>query len=311
MKKQIVAVVGPTASGKTSLAIGLSKRFDGEIISADSMQIYRGMDIGTAKPNAFELSQAKHHMIDIKDPKETFSVADFCEMANILTEDIIKRGHLPIIAGGTGLYTDSFLGGVSFSSPKGDEKIRQELKNICEKKGKAHLFSILEKEDYEASKTIHPNDEKRIIRAIEAYRTSGKTKKERNDESKSNTVFDSVYFMIDYDRDVLYERINMRVEKMFDDGLVDEVKNVILPIRDNAPTSACAIGYKEVLMYLDGKISLFDAKELIKQESRRYAKRQLTWFRRNKDIVLLSPQYALEEATKHLENIGFKIKTED
>lgn len=296
-KIPVVVVAGATASGKTSLGIELARLFDGEVISCDSMQIYKKLNIGTAKPTIEEMDGIVHHGIDIVDASEEYSVQKFCEYAHEKIADIHSRGHLPILVGGTGLYIDNIILATSFCAPERSAEISLSLKKFAEENGNNALYEILLKEDPDAASNLHPNDVKRIIRAIETVRTTGKTRRELDSESRGESPYNAVYFAIDMERHILYERINRRVDIMLQDGLIDEVVS-LYPQRKELKTALSAIGYREIIAYLRGSATLFEATELIKRNSRRYAKRQLTWFRRNKDINWLDALNATEEAAK-------------
>lgn len=295
--KNIIVVAGATASGKTSLAIALAKRFDGEVVSADSMQIYKGMDIGTAKPDKEEMDGVVHHMIDVALPTQSYSLGDFVKAAGACVDDIIKRGKLPIVAGGTGMYLDGLTGRMSIDAPPSDERVREELTAIYENEGLDALYEIFLKEAFQWKDKIHKNDVKRVMRAIERSR-AGFVKSEKCEEKEYN----SLWFAIDIEREKLYNKIDKRVDIMFQNGLSEEVERVILPVRSECTTSLQGIGYKEVLMHFDGELSLEEAVLLIKKRSRNYAKRQLTWFRRNEDIHWLNDENAFEEACRIIEN---------
>lgn len=309
-KIPLVAVVGATASGKTSLGISLAKRLGGEVISCDSMQIYRDFNIGTAKPTLSEMDGVVHHGIDIAEPFEEYSVQKFCEYAHSTISDIYNRGKLPILVGGTGLYIDNIILSTDFSAPVRDDAFTKELYEYAEKNGNDALYEILKKEDPEQAKLLHPNDVRRIIRAIETIRTTGKTRSQLDKESRSVSPYDALYFAIDMERDALYERINKRVDIMLKEGLIDEVIS-LYPNRKKYKTSLKAIGYREIIYYLKGLCTLFEATELIKRNSRRYAKRQLTWFRRNKEINWLNIQNAASAAEKLIkERFNYEITTD-
>jgi tRNA dimethylallyltransferase len=285
-KSRIVAVVGPTASGKTALALELADRFGGEIISCDSMQIYKGMDIGTAKPTADEMRGIPHHMIDIVEPSEYFSAADYALLARKAADDILARGKLPIFCGGTGLYLDSVLTATNYAEAETDYELRASLLEDAEKFGSVALWERLREVDPESAAAIHPNNIKRVTRALEIYLTTGITKTEWDSKSRlSPPPYESLIIAPDRDRADLYERIDRRVDVMISSGLVGEVEGLLqsgkLPRNS---TAAQAIGYKEIIVYLDGLCTLEDATSQIKQASRRYAKRQLTWFRRNSNV---------------------------
>ena len=287
MKKTVLAVVGPTASGKSALAIELAKRFDGEIICCDSMQIYKEMNIGTAKPSVDEQAQVTHHLFDFADPKVSFSCADYIPLAEKVVEDIISRGKMPIFCGGTGLYLDRFLSGAQFEETEIDENFRREMESFAKEFGNEALHNKLREIDPISADEIHPNNVKRVIRALEIYKTSGRTKSELDKESKT---FESDYRAIQIglkyeDRDILYNRINRRVDKMMADGLLEETKTLLdSGVFEKNATAAQAIGYKELLSYFGGQKSLEDAIEDLKMATRRYAKRQMTWFSSHGDV---------------------------
>lgn len=302
-KIKIIAVVGPTASGKTSLAVNLAKRFDGEVISADSMQIYKGMDIATAKPDEKEMSGVPHHLISIISPDEEFSVSRFCDLAGEAVRDIVSRGKVPVLAGGTGLYVDNFLGNTTFLENTKSDEIRKELSDRAEKEGTESLYNELKEKDPSAAEKIHPNNALKIIRALEIFYSSGKTLTHQNELSHLNeSPYESLIIGLNAtDRDFLYDRINRRVDIMVDMGLLEETKKFYET--ETASTACQAIGYKEMKPYLDGLISLDEAKDNLKQATRRYAKRQLTWFRRNEktkwlNIDEFTPDELISEAEK-------------
>ncbi len=302
-KTKIIAVVGPTASGKTALAVELAKCFDGEVISADSMQVYRGMDIATAKPDEAEMSGIPHHLISIINPDEEFSVSEFKRLAENAINDIVSRGKLPIIAGGTGLYVDTLLNNTSFLDNTKNEEIREKLQKRADEEGIKSLYDELREKDPSAAEKIHPNNVLKVIRALEIFYSSGKTLTEQNELSHTEeSPYESfIIGLTAVDRDYLYDRINLRVELMSEAGLVDECK--MFYSSSYAHTAVQAIGYKEMKPYLDGEISLDEAKDNLKQATRRYAKRQLTWFRRNEKINwfntdLLSREDLISSATE-------------
>ena len=297
MKNKLIAVVGPTASGKTALSIEIAKRVSGEVVSCDSMQVYKGMDIGTAKPDEDEKCGIFHHMIDIIRPDEPFSVAEFVWRARECIDDCIARGKVPVLAGGTGLYMDSVLNNIDFADFKSDPKFRAEMQARAEESGNDALHRMLAEKDPEAAKRIHPNNVRRVIRALEVCHVTGKTFTQVNAESRREPVYDTLILGIDTDRDLLYEKIDKRVEIMLEKGLVAEVQGLYDSDIGRDTTAMQAIGYKEIFEYLEGKTGLFEAVEKIKQESRRYAKRQLTWFRRNEEIdwVRLDKRESLEQ----------------
>ncbi|MCI9508157.1 MAG: tRNA (adenosine(37)-N6)-dimethylallyltransferase MiaA [Angelakisella sp.] len=283
-KRPLLAVAGPTASGKTALSVRLAKALDGEVVSADSMQMYRGMDIGTAKPAKEEMAGIPHHLIDVLDPWETFSVADYAAMARPLILEIGGRGKLPILTGGTGLYLDAIVKHIQFSPMPSDEGLRRELRELAQREGTGALFAILRDCDPEIAATLHENNLGRVIRAIEVYRLTGIPISEHNRRSRAVPPPYRVCFLglTCQDRQKLYQRINLRVDRMLEAGLVEEARRLFSGVV--SPTAAQAIGYKELRDYLEGRESLTEAAERIKKESRNYAKRQLTWFRREESI---------------------------
>ncbi len=284
-KPFVLAVAGPTASGKTSLGVELAKRYDGEIISADSIQIYKGMDIASAKPSKDEMQGIPHHLIDILDRETSFSAADYVKLANEKIREILGRGKLPIIVGGTGLYIDSLLNNVRFSEGGSDEAYRAELYGFAAENGNEALHARLAEIDAEAARNIHPNNLVRVIRALEVYHVTGRTFSELKAESRlEESPYDSLIIGLDYtDRQFLYERINLRVDNMVSRGLIEEARTLRQEYA-GMKTAANAIGIKELMPYFENMMPLQDCIEKIKQETRRYAKRQLTWFRKNERI---------------------------
>ena len=286
---KVIVIVGPTASGKTALSIELAKKINGEIVSCDSMQIYKKMNIGTAKPTSEEMQNIKHYMIDIIEPNERFSVAEYKKRAEKAIEEILSKGKMPIVIGGTGLYADSLIYGIDYPEIEFDEKYRKELeKQASTTEGIKYLYNIAKKIDLKATEKISPNDKKRIIRILEVYKATGKTKTELEAESRKNGVkYDYKVFAINIEREELYNRINKRVDIMIENGLIEEVKSIIREY-ENFPTSMQGLGYKEVVEYLEGKFTKEEMIETIKQETRRYAKRQLTWFRKNQNTIWIN-----------------------
>lgn len=295
-KIKIVTVVGPTASGKTSLAVKLSQIFDGEVISADSMQVYKGMDIATAKPDKEEMCGIPHHLISIISPDEEFSVSCFKALAEKAAKDISSRGKLPVMAGGTGLYVDCLINNTTFLDNTKNDEVRTFLQSRLEKEGNEALYNELLQKDPEAAEKIHPNNSVKIIRALEILYSSGSTLTEQNLHShETESEFECLIIGLNaINRDVLYDRINLRVDIMVENGLVEETRKFFET--ETASTACQAIGYKELKPYIDGVMSLEDAKENLKQATRRYAKRQLTWFRRNEKIQWLNiDEYTSDE----------------
>jgi len=282
---KIVCVVGPTACGKTKMGVALAKLLGGEVVSVDSMQIYRGLPIGTAKPTPEEMDGVPHHMIDVADPGEAFSVGRYVEMADPILQDILARGKTCVIVGGTGLYVDSLIAGRSFA-PFPETGKRQELEALAEARGIDAVLDILREHDPDSAARLHPSDRRRIIRAAEVWLETGKTITRHNLETQAiPPKYSPLWLGLDFtDRAELYARIDRRVDLMLEQGLIEEIRGLLDAGTPPTATSLQAIGYKEPMAALRGEMTMAEASEKIKQESRRYAKRQLTWFRRNKDI---------------------------
>lgn len=287
MAEKILVVTGPTATGKTALSVELAKKLGGEIVSADSMQIYRGMDIGTAKVTKAEMQNIPHHMIDIADPSEDYSVSRYVEEADAAVRGILSRGRLPIVAGGTNLYIDSLIAGLDFAEKAEDAALRESLNKQYDDIGGEAMLEHLRGFDPERAAKLHPADKRRIVRAVEIYILTGETITRHDEETKKRPKrYDAVKIALTFaDRAVLYDRINARVDKMVSDGLFDEVKGLLDSGLSSACTSMQAIGYKEPAAYFRGEMSKDAAIELIKLSSRRYAKRQLTWLRRDTTVL--------------------------
>lgn len=308
IKPKILAVVGATASGKTSLGVELAKKYNGEVISADSMQIYKGLDIASAKPTTEEMQGIPHHLIDFLDRDVSFSVSDYVKLANKKIKDIISREKLPIIVGGTGLYIDSLLNNVKFSEGGSDEVYREKLYTIAREKGNEYLYNILLETDPLSAETIHMNNLVRVIRALEVFHVTGRRFSELKAESRLiESPYDSLIIGLNFhDRQILYDRINKRVDEMLKMGLVDEAKNVWKA--GNQKTASNAIGYKELIPYFENTMTISECVDRIKQETRRYAKRQLTWFRKNTRIQWIfldeinKKSEILEKSQKTIEN---------
>ena len=282
---RIVVIVGPTASGKTGLSVALAKKLDGEVISADSMQIYRGMDVGTAKVTPEEMEGVPHHMIDVADPEESFSAARFVEMADPILQDILARGKTAIIAGGTGLYVDALIQGRAFAPHPGTGK-RETLEREADSLGMEAMLERLREIDPDSAGRLHLSDRKRILRALEVYEETGKTITAHNLETQSvPPKYDPVWIGLAFrDRKDLYRRIDRRVDLMLERGLLDEISGLLARGVPETATAMQAIGYKEFLPVLEGRMTADEAAEQVKRGSRRYAKRQLTWFRKNERI---------------------------
>ena len=283
-KIRVIAIVGPTASGKTALGAEIAEEFSGEVVSADSMQIYKGMDIATAKPTKEEMRGIPHHLIGFLDRNVSFSVADYVELAGSVIGDISERKKLPVIVGGTGLYVSSLLDNIKFADIKSDAGLRKKLEDEAERLGNSYLFEKLEKVDPESAAELHPNNLVRVIRALEVYELTGKKLSLFKAESRlEESPYDPVMIGLDYnDRQILYDRINKRVDVMVKNGLVEEAQSIFDSC--NMKTAGNAIGYKELIPYFKKEKSLEECISKIKQETRRYAKRQLTWFRKNAKI---------------------------
>lgn len=289
--------------GKSNLAVELAKKINGEIISADSMQIYKDMDVGTAKIKEDEMQGIKHYMLDFILPDERYSVSDFKKQAEKCIEEIIKKGKTPIIVGGTGLYIESLVYGIEFQNEEYDKEYRDSLAKIAKQQGLDELYNQALEIDRTAAEKISPNDEKRIIRILEIYNKTGKTKTETDELSKKNEVkYDYKIFAINFPREKLYERINMRVDKMIEEGLIEEVKNIIHKYK-NFPTSMQGIGYKEVIKHLNNECSYEDMIEEIKKGTRHYAKRQITWFKKYENIIWLDGEKEINENVKEIMQI--------
>lgn len=288
IKPKVIVIVGPTASGKTALSIELAKKINGEIISCDSMQIYKDLNIGSAKPTIEEMQGIKHYLIDEIEPTQRFSVAEYKKRAEKAIEEIIKKGKMPIVVGGTGLYANSLIYGIEYNEIKYDEKYRNELMKLAQTEdGLESLFEKAKKIDPKAMEKISKNDKKRIVRILEIYNSTGTTKTKQEKESRKKEVkYDYKVFALNMERSVLYERINKRVDIMLEQGLIEEVKNILKKYNE-FPTAMQAIGYKEIVEYFNGDLTKQEAIEKIKQESRRYAKRQITWFKKIANVKWL------------------------
>lgn len=284
MKKTIAVIVGPTAVGKTKLSIEAAKRFNGEVISGDSMQIYRGMDIGTAKVTESEMQGIPHHLIDVKEPCDPYTAADFKREVTRSIDAILEKGKLPIIAGGSGLYIQAVLHDYEFAEQKRDEQLTERLKAELDEHGSGYLYERLKTFDPEQAEKIHPNNARRLIRALEVYESTGKKMSElQKQEQALSAKYNAIMIGLEMERALLYERINERVDKMIENGLIDEVQTLVSKGYEGCQ-SMRAIGYKEIIPYLKGEQPLEEAVAQLKQNSRRYAKRQYTWFRNKMDV---------------------------
>ncbi|QWC24601.1 tRNA (adenosine(37)-N6)-dimethylallyltransferase MiaA [Bacillus haikouensis] len=283
-KEKLIVLIGPTAVGKTKTSIHLAKSFNAEIISGDSMQIYKGMDIGTAKINIEEMEGVPHHLIDIKDPKESFSAAEFQQLVREKISEIHSRGKIPMIVGGTGLYIQSVIYDYQFTDSPGDAEYRCTLEERVKDEGIGPLYDELQRIDPSAAKNIHPNNTRRVIRALEIFHCTGETMTDYQSSQIDDPLYETALLGLTMDRDKLYDRINKRVDIMVEEGLIEEVQTLYNQGVHNVQ-SVQAIGYKEIYEYLEGRISFDRAIETLKQNSRRYAKRQLTWFRNKMDVT--------------------------
>lgn len=302
----VIVILGPTASGKTKLSIELAKDIHGEIVSADSMQVYKYMDVGTAKPDEEEKQGIKHYLIDEITPDREFSVAGFQQLAIKYIDDIINRGKVPIVSGGTGLYIDSLIYNIGFGDTICDWELREKLKNEALEKGNEYLHNKLKEIDPEAAEKIHMNNVKRVIRAIEVYTYTQKPISMHQEESRKNpSKYSFMIFGLRMDREKLYERINQRVDLMMEKGLVQEVKKLIEMGYDKSTIAMQGIGYKEILSYLRGEITLDEAVYVLKRDTRHYAKRQLTWFNRMKDVswIDIDQNSNLNEIIKNIKDV--------
>lgn len=283
--KPLIILTGPTAVGKTELSIALAKAINGEIISADSMQVYKHMDIGTAKIRKEEMQGVPHHLIDILWPDEAFNVASFKEMARCAVEQIWGNGHIPIVVGGTGFYIQALLYDIDFSEEVADHTLRKKLEMLAQTQGSEYLHACLKQVDPKAAEEIHHHNVKRVIRALEYYEIHGEKISEHNArERQKKSPYDFLYFVLTHDRKVLYNRIEQRIDKMIAEGLIDEVDNLLKMGYNRELVSMQGLGYKEIIAYRMGECSLDEAIYILKRDTRHFAKRQLTWFRRERDV---------------------------
>lgn len=284
MNREIIIVAGPTAVGKTKYAIEIAKKFNGEIVSSDSMQLYKFMDIGSAKPTEEEQAQVKHYLVDEIDPREKFSVAEYQKLAKAAIEEIFSKGKIPIISGGTGLYVNSLIYDMDFSAPPAGNEYREKLKKLAEQHGNEYVHKLLEEKDKESALRIHPNNLKKVIRALEVVDTSKEGIKSFEKSFIKTKDYSYKLIGLSRDREELYDRVNLRVDLLMDMGLKDEIKNLLDMGLTADNISMKGIGYKEIIGYFDGEYDLEQAIYLVKRNTRHYAKRQLTWFRRYEDI---------------------------
>lgn len=307
MKNTVIAVAGPTAVGKTKFAIEVARRFDGEVVSCDSMQLYKFMNIGSAKPDAEELAQVKHHLVDIIDPRVPFSVAEYQQLAKAAIADVMSRGKVPVISGGTGLYLNSLIYDMDFSSNPGDLTYRKELEKIAEEEGTEAVHRMLQNEDPDAAALIHPNNTKRIIRALERLHDGEGNVRPFSGILKETDDYEMILVGLTRERQELYDRINARVDILINNGLVDEVKELMAMGLTSDDISMKGIGYKEIIAFLNNEYDLATAADTVKKNTRHYAKKQLTWYRRYDKINWLnisefnSDEEAIEELISWLE----------
>lgn len=291
MKKPLIVLTGPTAAGKTELSIALAKKLNGAIISADSMQVYKYMNIGSAKIRPEEMQGVRHYLVDVLDPREEFHVARFQQMAKEAMDEIYRNGQLPIVVGGTGFYIQALLKDIDFDESSGELPCRKELAETARREGGAVLYERLKQVDPESAEAIHPNNVKRVIRALEFYQETGQPISLHNKEQKEKQPpYTYAYFVLNDDRARLYERIDRRVDRMVEQGLVEEVRWLKEHGYDRSLVSMQGLGYKELFPYLDGTCSLEEAVEIIKRDTRHFAKRQITWFKREPDVIWLNQQ---------------------
>ena len=317
-KKKLVVLTGPTAVGKTKLSIELAKRIGGEIISADSMQVYKHMDIGSAKIRPEEMENIPHFLVDELEPSEEFNVVVFQQKTKQYMEEIYNRGHIPILVGGTGFYIQAVLYDINFSKDDDNHKIREELETLAKEKGAEYLHEELKKIDPVSAGTIHANNIKRVIRALEYYKLTGQKISEHNEEQRQNeSPYDFSYFVLNDHRELLYERIDRRVDEMVVEGLIEEVRKLKSMGYDRSFVSMQGLGYKEIFSFLEGEISLEEAIYIIKRDTRHFAKRQITWFKREKDVIWVNkPEFEynnskiLDFMAKHINSSPSQNKTD-
>lgn len=312
MKKPLIVIAGPTASGKTSLSVALAQKINGEIISADSMQVYKGMDIGTAKIRTDESKGIPHHLIDICEPDEPFNIHIFQKKAKQAIEEICLKGKIPILVGGTGFYIQSIVYDIQFETTDDNDSYRLYLESLEKEKGPEYLHDLLKTVDPDSSQNIHPNNTKRVIRALEFYHQTGTCiSKHNTEQQQKESPYQLLFYVLNMDRQTLYNRIDKRVDQMFEEGLIEEVKRLYALGYNQSLVSMQGLGYKEILRFLDGEYDLETAKYIIKRDTRHFAKRQLTWFRREKNVKWLqvdeydfNTEKILPKIIKDIEVIG-------
>lgn len=312
MKKPLIVLTGPTAVGKTSLSISLAKAVNGEIISADSMQVYKGMDIGSAKIRKEEMQGVTHYLVDILEPEEEFHIVKFQELAKAALEEIYAKGKIPILVGGTGFYIQAVTRDIDFTQAEQETSYREELEQFAKEKGAEYLHEKLREVDSKSAENIHANNVKRVIRALEFYHQNGTPISEHNEEQKQQTSpYNLAYFVLTAPREILYERIDRRVDQMMEEGLLEEVKSLRERGCHRGMVSMQGLGYKEILAYLEGEYLLEEAVRILKRDTRHFAKRQLTWFRREQDVIWVDKEQFHWNEAEILEYMMSVLKEQD
>ncbi len=312
MKKPLIVLTGPTAVGKTSLSISLAKAVNGEIISADSMQVYKGMDIGSAKIRKEEMQGVTHYLVDILEPEEEFHIVKFQELAKAAMEEIYAKGKIPILVGGTGFYIQAVTRDIDFTQVEQETSYREELEQLAKEKGTEYLHEKLREVDPKSAENIHANNVKRVIRALEFYHQNGTPISEHNEEQKQQTSpYNLAYFVLTAPREILYERIDRRVDQMMEEGLLEEVKSLRERGCHRGMVSMQGLGYKEILAYLEGEYPLEEAVRILKRDTRHFAKRQLTWFRREQDVIWVDKEQFHWNEAEILEYMMSVLKERD
>ena len=312
MKKPLIVLTGPTAVGKTSLSISLAKAVNGEIISADSMQVYKGMDIGSAKIRKEEMQGVTHYLVDILEPEEEFHIVKFQELAKAAMEEIYAKGKIPILVGGTGFYIQAVTRDIDFTQAEQETSYRKELEQFAKEKGAEYLHEKLREVDSKSAENIHANNVKRVIRALEFYHQNGTPISEHNEEQKQQTSpYNLAYFVLTAPREILYERIDRRVDQMMEEGLLEEVKSLRERGCHRGMVSMQGLGYKEILAYLEGEYPLEEAVRILKRDTRHFAKRQLTWFRREQDVIWVDKEQFHWNEAEILEYMMSVLKEQD
>ena len=312
MKKPLIVLTGPTAVGKTSLSISLAKAVNGEIISADSMQVYKGMDIGSAKIRKEEMQGVTHYLVDILEPEEEFHIVKFQELAKAALEEIYAKGKIPILVGGTGFYIQAVTRDIDFTQAEQETSYREELEQFAKEKGAEYLHEKLREVDSKSAENIHANNVKRVIRALEFYHQNGTPISEHNEEQKQQTSpYNLAYFVLTAPREILYERIDRRVDQMMEEGLLEEVKSLRERGCHRGMVSIQGLGYKEILAYLEGEYPLEEAVRILKRDTRHFAKRQLTWFRREQDVIWVDKEQFHWNEAEILEYMMSVLKEQD